>query len=208
MPVVTAKDLILVLIGAILGAVMSYWYSSVATSLRRTLNARRLQRRVVEDTRGVMWRRLLAYYRRCDRIDQLYQPVSISTDSPVPLLVDPSWLILLPVERFEDQLVYVEGSTQDRFKVDHKLIRRRKAQGARIFDGEILYLKSFEEVRDGGFRLTARRCNYFSYATLALRLDRELRNSLRQTRILDNHFSDAIWPSLLLPRRLRLAVHA
>jgi hypothetical protein len=93
---------------------------------------------------------------------------------------------------YNDQLLHLDGMTKERFAIDRRLIRQRRAQGARIFDGEILYLKEVGQAPDGTIRLVAGNCDYFSYATLSLRLEAELRSRFHNTPLHDTHFQDAV----------------
>jgi hypothetical protein len=197
---VNVRDLILLLLGAIVGAAVNSWYTGSMSAVRRFLSRRRARRRAREDQRGVMTNRLLAYYRRQGLAQDLYQPVRLGRGGPIPLLVDPAWVWWHTVDIHKDQFICFDGKSKDRFPIDQRLIRRRKAQGARIFDDEIPYLKQMVQGRDGTIRLVAGNCNYFSYATLTLRLEAELRRRSHRTPLHDKHFRDAA-SSLAAPAR-------
>jgi hypothetical protein len=139
------RDLVILIVGAVLGAVISAWYAASTSALLRALAKRRLRRRTEEDRQGIMTDRLLAYYRRQGLTQNLYQPAQLTTSEPIPILVQPSWLSSKAVDLENDELLHFDGRSKDRLTVDRRLIRQRRAQGARIFDGEILYLRSLRK---------------------------------------------------------------
>ena len=187
-------DFVILILGAVLGAVASAWYAASTAALRRVLARHRLRQRTEEDRRGVMTDMLLDYYRRRGLLQNLYRPAQLSTSRPISSTGGGSWLSSKIVDLHKDQFLYLDGTAKDHFAVDRRLIRQRRAQGARIFDGEILYLKKKKELRqadDGSIQSIAGNCDYLSYATLSLRLEAELRSRLRRTPLHDRHFQDA-----------------
>jgi hypothetical protein len=97
--------------------------------------------------------------------------------------------------RSDRELVELDPNAErDVFPFDRRLIASQVKRGARIFDGEVLYVKDRNRLGDGRTRIVAGRCNFFSYATLTLRLQDEvtrLRSSAKYREFLASLSPDA-----------------
>jgi hypothetical protein len=190
--VVTFRDLFLLLLGAIVGAVISSWYAAGTSRATRFLAGWRIRRRAVKDREGATVKRILTYYSKRGLSRSLYQPQHIGAGGRVPILVDDSWLFSHRVDPGSDSLIFVSDAKKKEFHVDMRAIRRRQAQGARIFDGELLYLKSVNSGANGDITLLADVCGYYAWATLSLRLEAELRWPRLRLPLRDRYFQDAL----------------
>jgi hypothetical protein len=172
---VTIRDIILLLLGSIAGAVISSWYARGSSTLARALATQRIRRRAARDHQRLTVKRTLAYYYKCGLSKSLYLPRHIGEGDRLPLLADDSWLLSRPVDPRANEIIVVDDAGKADFKVNFRAIRRRRAQGARIFDGELVYLKSITQGSKGEAILLAGVCGYYAWATLSLRLEAELR---------------------------------
>jgi hypothetical protein len=107
-------------------------------------------------------------------------------------LVDNSWLFSRPIDPHANKMIVANGASKEDFKVNLRAIRRRRAQGATIFDGELMYLKSISQGSNGEPILLAGVCNYYAWATLSLRLEAELRWPWRRRSLHNRFFQNAV----------------
>lgn len=85
----TVKDIVLLVLGAILGAVVGQWYGRATGGVARRMRAGALRRRSGEGVAGSLSTKIVAYYRKSGLESSLYSPRMVGAGEPIALLFAP-----------------------------------------------------------------------------------------------------------------------
>jgi hypothetical protein len=190
----TLKEALLILLGAVLGAVASAWYEAVTGTVARIVKRTTLHKRRRISASGLLPRNTIAYYKKRHHLGSLYKPRLIKNTTHIPILFEPGQTRMIPVQPQNETLFNCSGSWKT-FPVNNRDIRWNMRRGVRLFDGELLWVESAHQQLDGNLRLRLGRFNYFAYATLSLQLQREMLSRWRRPRLHDRFltsFSSAL----------------
>lgn len=182
----TTKDLLLLLLGAIAGAVVSGWYVATTDSVRRRIKAWTARRWQREGASAKLSVKTVAYYRSRQVVSSLYTPTTLSDAQPVPLLFDSKVQFPRDVEIHRDPFLTFDHSWTE-FPYSRRAIHWYNRRGATVFDGEPLCVRAVSQNPSGLMQLTVGRSNFYSHASLAFKLRREMLSPIRRPRIHD-HF--------------------
>lgn len=134
---------------------------------------RTVDRRSVLQSSGRNSDRIIGFFQRMGKEGELYRPRHLGDGIVLPALVGPHSRELRSVLPDDAGLLRLEEGEAPDFQVDLSLIERRRAQGVRIFNGEILYVRSSAQV-GGALTIDLGQCKFFAFATGLLRLEAEL----------------------------------
>jgi hypothetical protein len=181
------------ILGAVLGVLVNKGFDKTEAWARigERRGSRRKSRRIERSINQVGWDEVLEHYRSAGSFSELYRPGHVGHGGVTPLLVDESWIASLELDLYEATSLQIVDDKRREFGVDLRAIKKRQSEGVRLFDGEILFV---EETRDqDGLppQLRLGNCSYFSYASLALRLEREFRRRFRRRPLIDTYFRNA-----------------
>ena len=170
------------ILGAILGTLLSFLLPALYHRLRDARQRRRVLKRqtLLSDAKRVYdW--LLAYYERHDALSDLYECTIGHYTTRIPFLTTLDWQQTFPIPIDGDVLLaYSEGS-QQAFETDARLIQRRQALGQRLFNAQALYLDRIEQ-SGRGLRLHVKSCDYFEIATSMMGLEEETFRAVKRGR--------------------------
>jgi hypothetical protein len=171
---VTTKDFVLLILGALAGAVASAWYNALKAAADSRTRQLRIRRRQGLAASGAVAKGVIAYYQKLGAHDKLYVPTMVGPGAPVGAVgVATAGFPVSVLESDQGLLSLQDNAVRDVLPYEEKLINAQKGAGARIFDGEILYVK--DRRLDGNRpNIVAGRCNFYSYASLTLRLQAEV----------------------------------
>jgi hypothetical protein len=191
----TTKDLLLLLLGAIVGAVVSGWYVATTGVARRRIKAWTVQRWQREGASAQLAVKTVAYYQARRAASSLYTPTTLSDAQPIPLLFDSKVRFPRDVEIHRDLFLTFDHSWT-KFPYSRRAIRWYNRRGAAVFDGEPLCLKAVSHNPSGLMQLTVGRSNFYAHASLAFKLRREMLSPMRRPRLHD-HFLQTFEEGLL-----------
>lgn len=169
----SAKDFILLGLGAVLGVLAQQSYDWLRVHWQRMYAAWQADR--VRGPRAMLALRhqVVRFYEEHGLRDSLYTPRELGTNKQVGILAaDFSIPRRLDLDR--DHLFCVE-SGRSNFAVHEKLLRRAVRAGATIFGGDTLYVAKVNIEEGVITKVTLRNCDYLAYASLSLQLQRALR---------------------------------
>ncbi len=191
----TAKDLLLILLGAVVGAVVSGWYVSTTRAARRRIRARIVQRWEREGASARLAMKTVAYYQRRQVASSLYAPTTLSDAPLVPLLFDNA-LRFPQVAGFRHDQFLTFDHSWTKFPYSRRAIRWYSRRETRLFDGEPLCVKAVSYDPSGAMQLTAGRSNFYAHASLSFKLRREMLSPVYPPR-LHNRFLQTFEEALL-----------
>jgi hypothetical protein len=191
----TTKDLLLILLGAIVGAVVSGWYVATTGAARRRIKAWTVRRWQREGASAKLAVKTVAYYQAKRAASSLYAPTTLSNAQPVPLLFDSKVRFPRDVEIHSDLFLTFDQSWT-RLPYSRKAIRWYDRRGTTVFDGEPLCVRSVSRDPSGLMQLTAGRSNFYAHASLAFKLRREILSPVHQPKLHD-HFLQTFEGALL-----------
>lgn len=169
------KDVLLLILGALSGVAATALYNSSKAAISKKTRQVLVGRRERRASTGLVAKGTVAYYAEHGASGRLYIPIMVAGRNPVAAVGTTTDGFPIDILRSDGELVRLDpGAEREVLPFDRRLIESQVKRGARIFDGEILYVKDREPVGDGRIRLVAGRCNFFSYATLTLRLQEEV----------------------------------
>jgi hypothetical protein len=188
----TTKDLYLLVLGAILGALASLPMAPLSAKFSAAIT-----RRVVSLwLRGDKDERLVTMYRRAGLESALYRPQSIGDSLPIPLLATSEDSFSADVDpQRDDGLIVYDVNASETFDVGTRFVRWFARRGVRLFDGQILWVRQKSSGSDGKVRLTISKARYFAYAQNCYRLEREIAAPWRRPTLHMSHlrrFDDAL----------------
>jgi hypothetical protein len=170
----TSEDVVLLVLGALLGAIVSAVYNASRVAIDNKVRKMLIARRAKRASTGLVAKGTVDYYVKHGAGDRLYVPTMIAGRAPVAAVGGTTDGFPVEVLRSDGELVRLDPKAErEVLPYDRRLIESQIRRGARIFDGEILYVKDRKWLDDGRLCLVAGRCNFFSYATLTLRLQEE-----------------------------------
>jgi hypothetical protein len=184
------KDLILLVLGAIAGVLAQLAFSSAMPKVNKRLAARRRRKATRTDNSATKSRNILAIYANHGLESSLYAPKTFPEQALLPILPHPGLGLPMTLEPGREDLVVLDGLATENFPVDQRLIRKKIARGADIWDGSSLYVKQMQSADDGDVSFSVGICNYFAYVTLAQRMSAECRRTSGEKPLLVKHFRD------------------
>ena len=107
-------------------------------------------------------------------LDNLFRPGLINQGRPISIVHDPDATMTGLVEPGEDSFVVMGAPERRQFAVEPAAIRRRQTAGASLWDGTLLYAADLSLGPAGSTRVTAGACNFYSYVTVADRIQAAL----------------------------------
>ena len=202
------EQIVFLCVGAVLGAIVGRWYGTIADRAAQWLASVRRARlgRQFEVSRE--WSRAIAAYRQWNLEASLYQLELIGTPSaPVPALHSRRTSFPEVVDIRTDPLMQCDHELQI-LPSSARIVRRYRRRGVRLFDGKLLALRS-ANITDGRLiELRVGQVNYFPYATLSYRLQRDISSRRRRGQMHHRHLRsfDAALANGLQPQALGCAV--
>lgn len=184
----TLDQWVLLIIGAILGAIVAAWYATITRTVTRWARRAALRRRTKEGVASSLSSKIVSYYRDRGLESSLYRPQLVGSGAPVALLHSGDLEFEKSVGIKSDSLFSCDHILT-KFRVSKRILRWYRRGGARLFDGEFMWLKSahLEGCRLVG--LDVGRVNFYSYATLCFRLQREISSRWRAPKLHDRYLA-------------------
>jgi hypothetical protein len=180
----TAKDLFLILLGAIVGAVVSGWYVATTRAAQRKLKAWTARRWEREGASAQLAIKTVAYYQRRQALSSLFVPTTLNDARPVPLLFDSRLHFPRNTGIHHDQFLTFDHSWT-KFPYSRRAIRWYGRRGTTLFDGEPLCVRSISYNPPELTQLTTGRSNFYAHASLSFKLRREILSPLYRPRLHD-----------------------
>lgn len=180
----TVKDIVLLVLGAILGAIVGQWYGRATEGVARRMRAGALRRRSGEGVAGSLSTKIVAYYRKNGLESSLYSPRMVGTGEPIALLFAPDLDFPRSVGIYSDSLFSCDHSFT-RFPVSNRILRWYRRRGVRLFDGEFMWVMDVNIVARKLTNVRVGRFNFYAYATLCFRLQREMASRWRTPKMHD-----------------------
>jgi hypothetical protein len=185
--VVSVRDLIILVLGAVLGVLAQQTYDWLNEHYRHRLEGRRADRLRGPNARSALRRQTMQFYQKRGLRDVLYTPDELGINKQIPIL--PSDMVIPhAVDLYDDGLFYLDGSRSN-FPVNRRLIRRSLRAGANIFDGEILFVEKVYIEANTIKKIELRRCSFFQFASLSLKLQEALRARWHRNAQHEQHFA-------------------
>ena len=203
----SVKDLLLIVISAVVGAVISGWYITSTSATKRQIKAWIARRWAREGASGLLAMKTVAYYQRRQMISSLYMPTTLIDPAPVPLLFDEGTRFPQDVGVHHDDFITLDGSWS-KFPFSPRAIRWYRRRGTTLFDGEPLCIKGVTHNPFGLMQLTAGRSNFYAHASLSFSLRQEILSPWHPARLHDRFlqtFQEALL-SGLEPKGIACAV--
>ena len=183
---VSVRDFALLAVGAVLGVLAQQSYDWIIGNYRRHAVARRTNRFRSHDAFSSLYVQTMQFYQRRDLISSLYVS-NVGTGGPIPLLAS-TLIIPRTLGFYRDNILLLEDG-KDVFPARERLINQATRAGATIFDGEILHITDIETEGESIVHVGLKRCNYFAYASLSMRLQGALRARWRGKSLHEQHLS-------------------
>lgn len=180
----TVKDIVLLALGAILGAVVGQWYGRATGGVARRMRAGALRRRSGEGVAGSLSAKIVAYYRKSGLESSLYSPRMVGAGEPIALLFAPDLDFPRSVGIDSDSLFSCDHSFT-RFPVSNRILRWYRRRGVRLFDGEFMWVMDANILARKLTNVRVGRFNFYAYATLCFRLQREMASRWRTPKMHD-----------------------
>jgi hypothetical protein len=171
---VNMKDWILLVVGAILGTILSWLFPKLISTIQSKLVNQETRRRNDLLRSGQLWDWLVEYYSNKGKHNELYSCNINGFEAKIPFLSLPEWSFTRLVSRQHDNLLKYARSAIPKFPRDMKRIMRRSFYKQRIlpFDEPVLYLDRISQVNNY-IHLHVKECNYFQVATRIVNLEDE-----------------------------------
>ena len=178
----------LLIVGAVLGAIFAPWYAAVIRVLTRKVRGAARRRRAKDGVAISLSSKIVSYYRDRGLESSLYCPQLIGSHAPIALLYAADLEFPISVSIKSDTLFSCDHILT-RFPASNRILRWYRRGGVRLFDGEFMWLKF---ARLDGRRLVALdvgRVNFYSYATLCFRLQREISSRWHAPKLHDKYLA-------------------
>ena len=171
--------IILLVLGAIIGAIVTKMYDSFSEALNARLRKVGIERRTAEYKPGYQESIAIKYFDRIGRRSDLYAPTHTNVTNPIPVIAESSPAVLPTITLTSEAALKLRPHKNERkeFPFKQRTIQSQRRAGARMFDGTILYVQD-RLVDDGHLTFVLDRCNYFSFATKMVMLRKELRSKI------------------------------
>lgn len=183
-----AFEILLLLLGAVAGAIVAPIYNNSVDMLAKVRRNRASAKRGAGGRTSLLSQKLVKYYENAGNSGALYTPI-IGDGSPIAVLRDPTVNVSPAVNLFTDPLFDCDHQ-YTRLPFNRSMLRRYRRRGARPFDGEFMWVKSARLDGNELAELTIGRVNFYSYATLLDRLQKEILSTWRQPVLHDRHLRD------------------
>ena len=180
------SEILLLVLGAIAGAVVAPVYNKSVAAISNVRRRRASVKRGQEGGASTLAKKMVQYYTERGIASSLYVPTSIATTGPIALLHDATIDIPAAVDLNSDPLFNCDHQLT-RLPFDKAVLRRYRRRGARLFDGEFMWVQSVRLDGDELVELNIGRVNFYSYATLLYRTQREILSRWRRPVLHDRH---------------------
>jgi hypothetical protein len=186
---VDSNGIIILILGAIIGVIVAKLYDLIFANVKAWRKKVGVKRRAAQYKPGYQEAIAIKYFDRIGRLSDLYTPTHTKVTNPIPVIAEGSPTVLPAITPTSEAAIKLRSPANARkeFPVRLRTIQRQRREGARIFDGTILYVQD-RTIDDGNIAFVLDRCNYYSFATKMVMLRRELRS---------RSFHDPIYKNLL-----------
>jgi hypothetical protein len=184
----TLDQIGLIIVGAVLGAIFAPWYAAATRAATRQVRRATLRRRAKDGVASSLSSKIVSYYRARSLESSLYCPQFIGSHAPIALLYAQDLEFPMSVATKSDSLFSCDHILT-KFPASNRILRWYRRGGVRLFDGEFMWLK-FAHL--DGRRLAALdvgRVNFYAYATLCFRLQREISSRWHAPRLHDRYLA-------------------
>jgi len=185
----TGSEILLLVLGAIAGAVVAPIYNkriaAITDARLRSASAKRGR----DSQASLLAKKIVKYYAEHGISSSLYVPNTIGAGRPIALLHDASVTIPTVVNRDSDPLFSCDHELT-RLPYSRAVLRRYRRRGVRLFDGEFMWVKSAVLDGDDLTELNVGRVNFYSYATLLYKMQREIVSRWRRPVLHDRHLQN------------------
>ncbi len=171
-------DTVNLLLGAILGTVLSYLVP-VLFKLMRHIRYQHLSRNRQLATGKAVYEWLVRYYERRGHLDDLFSCSLGEFTDRIPMLTSKDWQYTKEITLEEERFIVHDFGVEKHFTVDKRLIAQRELLGQKLFDDPTLYLDSLDQISHT-LRFHVRSCRYFEVATALIKLEEETFNAVRK----------------------------
>jgi hypothetical protein len=171
--VVSAKDVVLLVLGAVVGVAAQQSYDWLRVNWHKVYGTWQADRVRGPKATLSLRHQAVRFYTEHGLRDSLYTPSELGKNNQIPILAA-NLSIPRRLDLNRDYLFLVEDSRSS-FPVNNKLLRQAVRAGAVIFGGDILYVAKVDVEDDAIAGVTLRNCDYLAYASLSLQLQRMLR---------------------------------
>lgn len=176
------------IIGAILGAIVAAWYATISRTVTRWTRRAALRRRTKDGVASSLSSKIVSYYRDRGLESSLYRPQLVGSGAPVALLHSGDLEFEKSVGIKSDSLFSCDHILT-KFPVSKRILRWYRRGGARLFDGEFMWVKSAHLEGRRLVGLDVGRVNFYSYATLCFRLQREISSRWHAPKLHDRYLA-------------------
>lgn len=184
----SASGIVLLLVGAVVGAIVASWYNALTRNITRWTNAKILRRRGAGDSAGSLSGKIVEYYANNGLTSSLYAPKMVGSGDPIALLYSSAFRFSSAVDVKSESLFSCDH-TFTRFPFSNRILRWYRRRGVRLFDGEFMWLKDVTMDSDKLQTLSVGRFNFYAYASLCFRLQREISSRWRSPKMHSKYLS-------------------
>jgi hypothetical protein len=181
------SGLVLLLVGAVLGAIIASWYNALTRNVTRWINAQVVRRRG-ESVAKSLPGKIVKYYVDNGLASSLYVPRAVGSGDPIAMLHSSEFHFTSPVDIKSDPLFSCDHAFTS-FPVSNRALRWYRRRGVKLFDGEFMWLKSVRMEGSELQELSAGRFNFYGYATLYFRLQHEISSRWRSPKLHGRYLS-------------------
>lgn len=195
------EKILLLVMGAILGAIFSFLLPIGQKKIKGNFQARRLKKRksLVESRKVYKW--LIEYYKRKGNLNDLFDCKIGNFEIKIPFLTKREWQYVEVIKPETDEILEYAESYDQRFKINKRLIKRRIELGQNLFNEPTLYLDRLDEFSDS-ITLHVKCCEYFQMATQLVNLEEETFEAIQKNIFTGVPIRDSSFPSLLHAQKL------
>jgi len=184
----SVNGIVLLLVGAVLGAIVASWYNALTSNFTRWVNAQVVRRRGEGVSAGSLSDKIVKYYVNNGWASSLYVPRTVGSSDPIALLHSSEFHFPSRVEIKSDSLFSCDH-TFTSFPVSNRTLRWYRRRGVKLFDGEFMWLKSVRMDGNKLQKLSVGRFNFYAYAALYFRLQREISSRWRSPKLHSRYLS-------------------
>lgn len=184
----SVNGIVLLLVGAVLGAIVASWYNAMTRNFIRWASAQVVRRRGEGGSAGSLSGKIVKYYINNGWTSSLYVPRMVGSGDPIALLHSSEFRFPSSVGIKSDSLFSCDH-TFTHFPVSNRILRWYRRRGVRLFDGEFMWLKSATMDGDKLQKLSVGRFNFYAYAALCFRLQREISSRWRSPKMHSKYLS-------------------
>lgn len=184
----SVNGIVLLLVGAVLGAIVTSWYNAFTRTFTSWTNAQVVRRRGEGGSAGSLSGKIVEYYVDNGWASSLYVPRMVGSGDPIALLHSSEFHFSSPVDIRSDSLFSCDHAFTS-FPVSNRILRWYRRRGVRLFDGEFMWLKSVTIDEGKLQKLSVGRFNFYAYAALYFRLQREISSRWRSPKMHSRYLS-------------------